>query len=99
MKSKLYKQSMGGDLVERESSIIYTLPEGRQDYAAKVEAECRNVVKGFAFVKVSRKDTRVKVSWNLAKEVRLLRTLCEIKYINFGQLGNFCLVAEAMSLK
>lgn len=39
------------------------------------------------------------MGWNLAREARLLRTLCEIKYINYGPLGNFNLVTETINLK
>lgn len=48
---------------------------------------------------MTRKGTRVKVGWSLAKEIRLIRTVCEIKYMNFGALGNFNLVTEEMNFK
>lgn len=65
----------------------------------KIENECRNMVKKFKCFKTSCKGTRVKVTWNLAKEVRLIRTICEIKYTNFGPLGNFNLVTESKNFK
>ena len=76
MKSKLYLEKYGGEITEREASFIYNLPEGREEWALKVEAECKAVMKKFAWVRVSRKVTRVKMTWSLSKEARLLRTLC-----------------------
>lgn len=73
---------------------MYTLPQEKVDFAAKVEAECRKVAHKFEFVKVSRKGSRVKVSWNLSKEARLIRTICELKYISHGALGDFSLVSR-----
>jgi hypothetical protein len=65
----------------------------------RVETECRNVVKGYEFIRVTRKGTRVKVVWNLALSARMLRTLCEVKYVNYGALGNFNIVVDEMNLK
>lgn len=81
-------------MVCKESSIVYTLPEEKEDFAAKVEAECRKVASKFDFVKVSRKGVRVKVSWSLSKEIRLIRTICELKYISHGPLGPFNLISK-----
>jgi hypothetical protein len=57
------------------------------------------MVKKFKCFKVTCKGARVKVSWNIAKEIRLIRTICEIKYTNFGPLGNINLVAECKDFK
>ncbi len=57
------------------------------------------MVKKFRCFKVTCKGTRVKVAWNLAKEVRLIRTICEIKYTNFGFLGDFNLVTESKDFR
>ena len=53
----------------------------------------------FAFVKVTRKGVRVKVSWNSSKEARLLRTLCELKYISSGVLGDFNLISQRLCFR
>lgn len=76
MKSKIYKEMYGGEIVERENSLMYFLPADKSDVALKIEVECKKLVSKLGFVKVSRKGTRVKVSWNLSKEARLMRTLC-----------------------
>jgi hypothetical protein len=99
LKSKIYKDTIGGEFVERESSITYTLPAGMFEQAAKVEAECKKVAKKFGFIKVSRKGPRVKVSWNLSKEARLVRTICELKYISHGALGDFNLISKRLSFR
>jgi hypothetical protein len=99
MKSKLYLQSYGGEIVEKENSIIYHLPAGKEEWGTKIENECNNLVKKYNCFKITCKGTKVKVTWNLAKEVRLLRTICEIKYTNFGPLGNVSLVTEDRSFK
>jgi hypothetical protein len=79
--------------------MIYTLPEGHAEWAARVEAECRNVSRDFGFVRVSRRAYRVKMSWNLSVEARMMRTLCEIKYTNYGPLGNFSIISDTMALR
>ena len=76
LKAKLYLEKYGGDIVEREASFVYNLPEGREEWAGKIEGECRAAMRDFGFIRIHRKATRVKMSWSLAKEVRLLRTLC-----------------------
>lgn len=79
--------------------MIYFLPEGKQEIASKIEIECKKLVAIFGFVKVSRKGIRVKLSWNLSKEIRLVRTICELKYVNNGLLGEFSLIAQKMNFK
>jgi len=37
--------------------------------------------------------------WNLAVEARMMRTLCEIKYTNYGPLGNFHIISDSLSLR
>jgi len=61
--------------------------------------ECKNFAKKFSFAKVSRKGLRVKISWNLSKEIRMLRSICEIKLMNYGELGDFNLISTQGNLK
>lgn len=67
LKSQYYKETYGGELFERESSLMYYVPEGKTTLAQKIETECKKLVEKFGFVKVSRKGQRVKISWNLSK--------------------------------
>jgi hypothetical protein len=64
-----------------------------------VEGECRNVSRDYGFVRVSRRGNRVKMCFNLAVEARMMRTLCEIKYINYGPLGNFHIISDSLGLR
>jgi len=57
------------------------------------------VASKFDFVKVSRKGVRVKVSWSLSKEIRLIRTICELKYISHGPLGPFNLISRQLCFR
>lgn len=42
---------------------------------------------------------RLKINWSLATEVRILRTVCEIKYTNYGLLGDFNIISDRLSLR
>ena len=41
----------------------------------------------------------MKVSWNLSKEARLIRTICELKYASHGSLGAFNLISKRYSFR
>lgn len=55
--------------------------------------------KTHSFIKVTRKGKKIKAVWNLAEEARAVRTLCEIKYTNFGPLGNFNIISDFLTLR
>ena len=77
--------------------MIYTLPPEKVDMAVKIEAECRKILKKIGFARISRKGSRVKISWSLSKEARMIRTICELKYISHGSLGEFNLISHKLN--
>jgi hypothetical protein len=53
----------------------------------------------YNFIRISLKGTRIKVNWSLAIEARIMRTISEIKYTNFGCLGGFNIISDRLSLR
>lgn len=99
MKVKLYKDNIGGEIVEKNSSISYYLPMDKEDIAEKIYNDYKLIASKYSFLRIIKKGRKVKVSWSLAEEARTIRTICEIKYSNFGSLGNFNIISDCLSLR
>lgn len=97
MKGKFYNEIHGAEILEKDSSIVYTLRE--ESFAERVEKECVNLLKSNDYFKVSRRGNKVRIGWSLALEIRLLRTICKIKYINTGPLGNFSMITAGRNME
>ena len=99
MKVKLLQSNNGGEMVEKENSLSYVVGEGKADLVGKIMADFKNTAKGCSFIRVARRGRKVKVTWNMAEQARIARTICEIKFTSFGALGSFDIISDTLSLR
>ena len=51
------------------------------------------------YFKIVNKGQRLKITWNLVHRIRLMKTLCRIKYLEEGKIGNFYLVSHSTEME
>lgn len=56
-------------------------------------------VRGANYFKIvnREKSHKLKIVWNIAHRIRLIRTLCRIKFLEEGKIGNFYLLSHETS--
>ena len=92
MKAKLSQEIYGGEWSHNENCVIYRNEEKPQ-LLHKIKQEVHTTLKDKNYFKVSVKKNRIKVSWFLAPQIRLIRTISRVKYLSEGKIGNFSMIS------
>ena len=80
--------------VAKDNSLLINIRDNNEKLGERLTQDIKLILKDFKYFRVSSRTNRVKVTWNISHEMRLIRTICRLKYMEEGEIGNFYIISQ-----